>query len=228
MQRACMFIRPVVSIYTSQKKYFEEAYRTGEHGWPVEGASAPVVRFLQQFKKEKSTGRVLDIGCGEGRHAVLFAREGYATIGLDYQPLALARARRFSGISGNGTARTNLQFMLGDVFHLPFRPESFDVVLDYGCLHHIRRRDTDAYLGNVVPVLKRGGYFLLSCFSTRFKHHPDEKRKRDWMVHNGHYDRFFRKGDFKAIFGRDFNMIHVEEERQSVYAFFHVVMRKKE
>ena len=213
-----------MSIYSSQKKYFEEAYRTGEHGWPVEGASAPVVRFLRRFKKETPAGRVLDIGCGEGRHAALFARAGYPTVGLDYQPLALVRAAR---ISGNGAARSRLRFILGDVFHLPFNPGSFDVVLDYGCLHHIRRRDTGAYLGNIVPVLKPGGYFLLSCFSTRFKHHPDEKRKRDWIVHHGHYDRFFRQGDFKLIFGRDFDVLSVEEERQSVYAFFHVLMRKK-
>lgn len=213
-----------MSIYPSQKMYFEEAYRTGEHGWPVEGPSLPVSRFVARFKKERSAGRVLDIGCGEGRHSVLFAREGYRTIGLDYQPLALERARR---ISGNGSAGANLRFMLGDVFHLPFRPGTFDVVLDYGCLHHIRRRDTHTYLENVGPVLKPRGYFLLSCFSTRFKHHPEEKRKRDWMVHNGHYDRFFRKGDFKSIFGRDFEVLNVEEERQSIYAFFHVLMRKK-
>lgn len=213
-----------MSIYSSQKKYFEEAYRTGEHGWPVEGASAPVVSFLRKFKKEKPVGDILDIGCGEGRHAALFARAGYRAVGLDNQPLALERARR---ISGDGSVGPRLRFMLGDVFQLPFRPERFDVLLDYGCLHHIRRGDTARYLGSVVPVLKPGGYFLLSCFSTRFKHHPDEKRKRDWMVHNGHYDRFFRKGDFKSIFGRDFEVLSVEEERQSVYAFFHVLMRKR-
>ncbi|MBI3803174.1 MAG: methyltransferase domain-containing protein [Nitrospirae bacterium] len=213
-----------MSIYASQKKYFEKAYRTGEHGWPVEGASAPVVRFVERFKKERPSGRILDIGCGEGRHTALFAKAGYRAVGLDYQPLALERARRFSG---NGAANPNLRFMLGDVFHLPFRPGAFDVLLDYGCLHHVRRRDTQRYLANVLPVLKPGGYFLLSCFSTDFKHHADEKRKRNWMVHHGHYDRFFRKGDFRSIFGGAFNILQIEEERQPLYVFHHVLMQKK-
>ncbi|HLG22136.1 MAG TPA: class I SAM-dependent methyltransferase [Candidatus Manganitrophaceae bacterium] len=213
-----------MSVYASQKKYFEKAYATGEHGWPVEGPSQPVVRFISRYKKEKPEGRVLDIGCGEGRHALLFARHGYQAVGLDYEPLALARAKRFAR---NGSAPSSLQFILGDVFHLPFAPQFFDVVLDYGCLHHVRKRDTASYLQNVSPLLKPGGYFLISCFSTRFKHHPGEKRSRDWMVHNGHYDRFFRKENFKEVFGRDFVILRIEEERQSLYAFYHVLMRKK-
>jgi SAM-dependent methyltransferase len=211
-----------MNIYQSQKSYFETAYRSGEHGWPVEGPSEPIIRFLNQFKKEKSSGRVLDIGCGEGRHTAFFAEQGYEAIGLDYQSLALERARRLTG-----NVKPHLHFVLGDVFHLPFAPEDFDVILDYGCLHHVRKRDTGAYLESVVPLLKPGGYFLLSCFSMRFKHHPGEKRSRDWLVHKGHYDRFFKKGSFKEIFGKAFEVVHLEEERQSLYAFYHVWMRKR-
>ncbi|MFQ5597132.1 MAG: class I SAM-dependent methyltransferase [Nitrospiria bacterium] len=211
-----------MDLYERQKRYFEAAYRTGDHAWPISGASGPVVRFLGRFKLEKASGRVLDIGCGEGRHAGFFSRSGYWTIGLDYQPEALARA---ADLVQDG--RPNLFFVLGDVFHLPFARERFDVLIDYGCLHHVRKRDTDAYLKSVVPLLKSGGYLLLCCFSTDFKHHPDEKRTRDWLVHKGHYDRFFKKESFQSIFGADFDVIHIEEERETLYVFFHVVMRKK-
>ena len=85
-----------MGIYTAQRGYFRQAYLEGEHGWPVEGPSEPVVRFVGRFKKEHPTGRVLDIGCGEGRHTFLFAENGYAAVGLDYQPLAVARAREIA------------------------------------------------------------------------------------------------------------------------------------
>lgn len=211
-----------MGIYTSQKRYFEEAYRSGKHGWPVEEPSAPVVRFLNQFKKEKPLGSVLDIGCGEGRHVGLFATEGYLSVGLDYQSLALSRAR-----SLQKKRSSHLHFVLGDILHVPLRPNSFDVILDYGCFHHIRKQDADIYFKNVFPLLKAGGHFLLSCFSTRFKHHPDERRTRDWLVHKGHYDRFFKSGSFKEIFGHMFDIIHIEEEQQTLYAFYHVLMCKK-
>ncbi|MFQ5543853.1 MAG: class I SAM-dependent methyltransferase [Nitrospiria bacterium] len=211
-----------MSIYPSQKKYFEEAYRTGEHGWPVEGPSEPIVRFFERFKKEKKTGRVLDLGCGEGRHAALFAKAGYQTIGLDYQPQALTRASRLCGKN-----RARPHFIVGDLFHLPLAQNSFDLLIDYGCFHHVRKRDTALYLGIILSLLKPGGYLLLSCFSMRFKHHPKEKRKRDWLIHKGHYDRFFKLSSFRTIFGESFRQLHIEEEQQSLYAFFHVWMQKK-
>jgi SAM-dependent methyltransferase len=212
----------MMGIYPSQKKYFEEAYRTGEHGWPVEGPSEPVVRFLERFKKEKQTACVLDLGCGEGRHAALFAGAGYQTIGLDYQAQALVRAGRLCKKN-----RAHLHWVVGDLFHLPLAQNSFDLLIDYGCFHHVRKRDTASYLRTILALLKPDGYFLLSCFSMRFKHHPKEKRKRDWLVHKGHYDRFFKKSSFRSIFGKSFRQLHIEEEQQALYAFFHVWMQKK-
>ncbi len=212
-----------MNLYTSQKKYFEAAYRSGVHGWPVEGAAPQVLRFVKQFKKKCPVADVLDIGCGEGRHAALFARHRYHTIGLDYEPLALKRAAQF-----HPNLSPYLRLVVGDLFQMPFRrSRPFDVILDYGCLHHVRKQDTPLYLNNVVPLLKSGGFFLLSCFSPEFRHYPGEKRTRDWLVHRGHYDRFFKKSDLTDIFEKEFDILEIEEERQSLHAFYHLVMRKK-
>jgi len=209
-----------MSIYPAQKKFFEEAYRTGEHGWPVSDPSEPVARFVRKY--QKNGARVLDIGCGEGRHAILFANRGHETIALDDQPQAITRA-----IQINRAISPHLRFVIGDAFHLPFAPNTFDVILDYGCFHHVRKQDEKYYLQNLLALLKSGGHFLLCCFSTRFRHTPDERRSRNWLVHRGHYDRFFRKGDFKTIFGGAFDLLAIEEEQQDLHAFYHVLMRKK-
>ena len=208
-------------IYRAQRAYFERAYATGEHGWPMEGVSPMVARFLRTFRGRDR--RVLDIGCGEGRHTRALAVAGALAVGVDLEPKALARARE---AADRGSAR-GLGFAQADVFALPFAPATFDVVLDYGCLHHVRRRDTQRYLEQVVPLLKPEGYFLLSCFSTKFQHHAGERRTRDWLVHNGHYDRFFRRADFGAIFGRAFEIVEITEDRDGLYVFHNVLMRKR-
>ena len=210
--------------YPQQKKYFENAYRTGEHGWPIEEPSSFVVEFLKKVHLPTRPRRVLDMGCGEGRHTFLFARKGWLSIGMDDQPLALERAKK---IAQDKNLPKGFSFVLGDIFHLPFLPSRFDVLLDYGVLHHIRRADTPSYLKVVVPLLKPNGFFLLSCFSMKFKHYPGEKRKRNWLVHHGHYDRFFKKSDFQVIFGKFFRVLEIQEERQGCYAFYNILMRKK-
>lgn len=214
-----------MALYRTQAAYFERAYRSGEHGWPVEGPEPFIAAKLKQLRPRLSGGLVLDLGCGEGRHTYAAAEQGYRAIGVDYQPLAIRRARALA--VNHPRAGGRARFQLGNIFALPFRPATFDLLIDYGCLHHVTRRDTGRYIDRVLSLLKPGGYLLLSCFSTKFKHHPGERRTRDWVVHRGHYDRFFRKRDFGALFGRWGDVLEIREERNGLSGFFHVAIRRK-
>lgn len=214
-------VRP---IYEQQKTFFRRAYEAGDTPWPRERPTPGVVRFARRLKRERGRAHVLDIGCGEGRHVICLAKEGHRAVGVDYEPLALRRA------SAKGEARplgSRMRFVLADAFHLPFRRERFDALLDCGCFHHVKKADWSKYLGGVTVLLKPGGYFHLTAFSTRFKHYPGERRTRNWIVHRNHYDHFFRKADFARIFSKTFEILQVEEERQPLHAFWHVLMRKR-
>jgi len=214
-----------VALYPRQKKYFEEAYKAGEHGWPIEDPSLFVINFLRKVRLPGKNLRVLDLGCGEGRHTFLFAQKGWRSVGVDYQPLALERAKNIAKQKEFGH---DFSFVLGDLFYLPFRSHTFDALIDFGVLHHVPKRDTPVYLKTVVSLLKSNGFFLLSCFSVKFKHYPGEKRKRNWLVHRGHYDRFFKKTDFPQLFGKSFNVLAIDEERQGCYSFYNVLLRKRD
>lgn len=214
-----------MGVYACQKKYFENAYRIGEHGWPTERPTRFVARKLATVKRVNGAGRMLDIGCGEGRHTFLFARHGFVAVGLDYQKLAIERALEIGRRSGRFGGRAT--FVVGDIFALPFRDTAFDVIVDYGCFHHVVRADTTRYLGAILSHLRVGGYFFLSCFSTKFRHFPGERRTRKFVVHRGHYDRFFEKKDFRPLFGRAFRTLNIEEERDGLHVFFHLLMQKK-
>ena len=87
-------------IYKRQRKFFNEAYKTGEHGWPAEMPTRTVVRFLKEIKIEKPEGEVLDIGCGEGRHTIFFAENGYNAYGFDMELLAIRQAKKITKVKG--------------------------------------------------------------------------------------------------------------------------------
>ncbi len=115
-----------MSLYARQRRYFEEAYKTGEHGWPVTEPTPFVVRSVKQLLRKKAfgkKGRVLDLGCGEGRHTFACAELGLQAVGLDYQRLAISRAQK---MSKTGQIRRGYYFLVGDAFHLPFSEGSFD------------------------------------------------------------------------------------------------------
>lgn len=205
------------TVYRRQAKFFHEAYVSGDHGWPVEGPTPDVARYLKRIRPR----RALDLGCGEGRHSILMATMGCAVEAVDLEPLALRKARAFAKAAG--VAR-RIRFSRGDALDLRFGDESFDVAIDSGCFHHIVKPDWKRYVREMARVLRPGGHLLLTVFSMKFRHYPGEKRTRPWLYHRNHYDRFFRRGDIAPIFAPAFSMEEIREERRG---FWHADLRHR-
>ena len=56
--------------------------------------SAQPNRFLPPEVVGLTPGRALDLACGEGRHAVWLAEQGWQAKGVDFSDVAIAKARR--------------------------------------------------------------------------------------------------------------------------------------
>jgi len=205
----------------ANRRYFESAYRTGQHGWPETEASPYVLRFLSRVREAFSGGRLLDLGCGEGRHCLAAAKLGFQTVGLDYEPLALARARHLipAGL------RQRVTLCVGDVLNLPFEEAAFDVVLDYGCLHHQRKADWRRYRANLLRALKPHGFYILSVFSPRF--HLFRGSSRPWHLAHGAYRRWFSHEEMLRLWEKDFELLDLIEERDNQRGMWHALFRRR-
>jgi SAM-dependent methyltransferase len=201
--------------------YFRDAYRTGRHGWGVEEPSPYAVRFLKRLRRIVPRGQLVDIGCGEGRHAIAASELGFRVTAVDYEPLALKRARRFATEKG----ATGVVFRKADVLRLPVQKPPFDIVLDYGCLHHQRKIDWPAYKASVLRVLAPDGFFILSVFSPKFPLFHGRRRK--WHIARGSYRRCFTRGDILRLFGREFEPLEIIEENGGRHGFWHVLFRRR-
>lgn len=209
-----------LSAKEASRQYFREAYRTGVHGWAADEPSPFAVRFLDRLKRLVPGGTLLDVGCGEGRHAFAADKRGFKVTAIDYEALALRRAHRSARTKG----AKRIVFRKADVFHLPFPDASFDVVLDYGCLHHQKKADWPAYKASLLRVLKPQGFYMLSVFSPRFRYFHGSRRP--WHIALGAYRRYFRRKEIAELFDEDFQVIELTEEGGKNGGFWHVLMKR--
>ena len=210
----------MLSAEEANRRYFREAYRTGDHGWPVEEPTAEVVGFLERVSRIVPGGELLDVGCGEGRHSFAAAGLGFKVTGVDYEPLALRRARRLA----RDRQVHGVTFRKADVFRLPFPASRFDVVVDCGCLHHQRKRDWPRYKASILRVLRPRGFFVLTVFSPGFRFFRGSPRP--WRFAEDGYRRCFTPGDIRALFGGDFEVLEMIRDHGEERGFWHVLMRR--
>jgi ubiquinone/menaquinone biosynthesis C-methylase UbiE len=211
----------MLSAAKANRQYFRKAYGTGKHGWAVEDPSPYAAKFLARLKRIIPNGRLLDIGCGEGRHAILAARLDFNVTAIDYEPSALKRAQRFAK---NKKVR-GIIFRLANVLCLPPQDTAFDIVLDYGCLHHQRKVDWPAYKAGVLRVLSPNGFFILSVFSPKFPLFCGSRK--NWHIAQGAYRRYFTRRDILGLFGREFEVLEIIEENGGQHGFWHVLFRRR-
>jgi 2-polyprenyl-3-methyl-5-hydroxy-6-metoxy-1,4-benzoquinol methylase len=106
-------------------------------------------------------GRALDLGCGQGVHAVYLAQHGFSVVGIDFVPAAIAAARQRAEQAG-----VEVELVEGDVVGYE-APAPFDLVLDSGCLHHLPKGKVDAYRRRLDEWLAPGGDYVLVHFAHR-------------------------------------------------------------
>lgn len=106
--------------------------------------------------------RVLDIGCGEGRHLYSCYRQAETTVvGLDPDTEALETFRGwFKDVPLPQPEKRSWGLLRGNAQRLPFGDQSFDVVLCAEVLEHLP--DYRSALDEMARVLKPGGRLAIS------------------------------------------------------------------
>ena len=137
---------------------FDASY-AGTPAWDI---GRPQPAFLELAEGGALRGRVLDVGCGTGEHALMAARFGHEATGIDTAKTAIAMAQ--------GKARDQglmVRFLVWDALELADLNEQFDNVLDCGLFHIFDDDDRAQYVDSLRAILPPGGRIYMLCFSDR-------------------------------------------------------------
>ena len=137
--------------------------------------------------------RVLDVGCGTGAMALLFAEMGHQVTGVDLSEGMMAKAREKAHAQ-----KLSIKLKTGDAEHLPFNDGSFDVVVNRHLLWTLPH--PQIALKEWHRVLKKGGVVLIiegvwkdQSFPIRAKRIVSDGLSRIFgHTHGGHYDKKLR------------------------------------
>jgi len=160
------------------QKYFEHGY---QQRW---GLTAPDDRLrfetsgISRMLQLSEPSRVVDIGCGHGRHALALAERGSKVVGVDFADSLLSRARQLAHES-----RVHVAWIRGDMRMLPLRNECADAVLITDSFGFF---ETDVEHESVVReagrILRNGGSLLLKVVNgvpilTAFRERERERKE---------------------------------------------------
>jgi len=119
-----------------------------------------VIEALPTFRRYKIK-RMLDLGCGAGRHCVYLAKKGFDVIGVDISSSALRIANEWV----RKERLTNVAFMRGTMTNIQFANSHFDAVISVSVVHHAVKKDIVKTIAEVHRILKKNGLFLTNLAS---------------------------------------------------------------
>ncbi|MBN1619686.1 class I SAM-dependent methyltransferase [candidate division WOR-3 bacterium] len=163
--------------------------------------------FIERELNHDKTKKILDIGCGTGRHTMELTKRGYDVTGVDLSESMLKKAREKSRKSG-----LNIRFVQQDARNLPYNSE-FDAAIML-CEGGFPLMETDEMnyeiLKNATKALKENAKFIFTTLNGLFPlhHSVEEFCAKDSKQGNATY----RSNTFDLMTFRDHNITEVEND----------------
>lgn len=156
---------------------------------------AEVEQVLRKSRPAEGA-RILDLGCGIGRHSIELAKRGFAVTGFDYCNAYLAEARK---AKRNAKIGPRLRFVQGDMRTLEqhFPPENFSLVIllfnSFGYFDN--HREHCRVLCQIASILKPNGALVMDMMDLAgLERHWRKVRKNGDIL--GPYRQEYKLGSF--------------------------------
>lgn len=180
-------------IYNKNKiTIYEDEYKKGDsYYWGV--VPNKMCYRVLELKPPTKHLKILDIGCGEGKDAVFFAKNGYDVTAFDITDSGVEKTKRIAELN-----RVNINVFKANA--LDFRLDTeFDIVFSSGVFHYIPLDLRNEIISNYIENTTVGGLHVFNVFVNKpFISQPPEEEPAsyawksgelflyytDWLIHS--------------------------------------------
>lgn len=132
-----------------KKKDLADAFICGE----------PSAEFHDLIKLLPQNGKVLDLGCGDGRNAIFLAENGFDVKAVDISETGIEKLKHLARNRG-----LNIETEIRDIRDYSFK-DTYDLIIAHGCLHLIERRYWTRLIDRIKSHTNMGGYNVIAVFT---------------------------------------------------------------
>ncbi len=194
----------------NKKQWYETIFENYAEKYDKECFTQGTIGECDFIEKELSGDKslkILDVGCGTGRHSIELSKRGYAVMGIDLSETQLAAAREKAVKNG-----LNISFLKHDARALPFNNE-FDVAIML-CEGGFPLMETDEMnfeiLKNVTKSLNDRGKLIFTTLNGLFPLYHSVEEFCASASEGG--NATYRSNTFDLMTFRDKNITEIEDD----------------
>ena len=162
------------------KKWFDSSFYHQLYANRNEKEAADLIDELLSVLQPSLNSRMLDLGCGAGRHSKYLASKGFLVTGLDLASSSLQSAKKFE--------TPGLQFYQHDM-RLPFGKNYFDYVFSFFTSfgYFGSAAENNNVVHNISNALKPGGMVIMDYLNVAYSEKgmvPQEEKEIDGITYH--------------------------------------------
>lgn len=170
------------------------------------GASLDYMLEMAKVFRERKVKRILDLGCGSGKHTIYLAKKGFEVYGFDISQNAIETARELIK-----NENMKIDFKTGSMYKkLPYVDNFFDAVISVRVLNHGRINQIKKTIKELERVLKPKGLIFISV------HRILSRKKTQLRLINKMKVQMLDENTYYPLLGRERDIIHYIFNRKSI------------
>lgn len=193
-----------------KKQWYESLFENYGKKYDLESFTVGTIGECDFIEKELGydrSKRILDVGCGTGRHAIELTKRGYHVTGVDLSASQLKRAAEKASAEG-----LQIKFLMHDARNLPFNGE-FDTAIML-CEGGFPLMETDEMnfdiLRSVARSLRKPGKFIFTTLNGLFPLYHSVEKFGDEATDEG--NATYQGNTFDLMTFRDHNITEFEDD----------------